>query len=149
MDSTLRSVIKVVLVGTVLLMLAAIVFLAGFGSAYLLTGSGVLPTWSAAAPTSTPAPPLPDLPPEGQAEETAPRPTPMPIPTPTSADEEAFQLFWEVWGLVQRNFYGDLPGMQEVTYAAIHGVLNTLIVCLSLWPNIVYFPHLWYSFRHR
>jgi len=50
----------------------------------------------------------------------------VPIPTPTDADEEAFQLFWEVWDLVQRNFYGELPDMQEVTYAAIRGMLDTL-----------------------
>ena len=42
MDSILRNVIRFVLSGTVLLVLAGIVFLAGFGSAYLLTGSGVL-----------------------------------------------------------------------------------------------------------
>jgi carboxyl-terminal processing protease len=133
MDSTLRSVIKFVFVGTILLILATFVFLAGFGSAYLLTRSGLLPSRSAALPTTaipaaTSPPPSPSpLPEETLAPtEAAPTPTPMPMPTPTNADEEAFQLFWEVWDLVQRNFYGDLPDMQRVTYAAIQGVLNTL-----------------------
>ncbi|MBE9472824.1 MAG: S41 family peptidase, partial [Chloroflexi bacterium] len=49
-----------------------------------------------------------------------------PRPTPANESEEAFQLFWEVWDLVQRNFYGELPDMQEVTYAAVHGMLLTL-----------------------
>jgi carboxyl-terminal processing protease len=55
-----------------------------------------------------------------------PTPTPVPIPTPSNEDEETFQLFWEVWDLVQRHFYGELPDMQELTYAAIHGMLRTL-----------------------
>ena len=124
MDSTLRNVIKFVLVGMVLLVLTVTVFVAGFGSAYLLTGSGVLPTWSAVAPTATPI--SPSLPPEEAGEEETPIPTPVPIPTPAGEDEEAFQLFWEVWDLVQRNFYGELPDMQQVTYAAIRGMLSRL-----------------------
>jgi len=40
--------------------------------------------------------------------------------------QETFQLFWEVWDLVQRNFYGELPDMQQITYAAIRGMLRTL-----------------------
>lgn len=133
MDSTLRNVIKFVFVGTFLLILASVVFLAGFGSAYLLTSSGLLPSRSAAlpptaVPTDTLLSPSPSpLPGETPAPtEAAPTPTPIPMPTPANADEEAFQLFWEVWDLVQRNFYGELPDMQQVTYAAIQGVLNTL-----------------------
>jgi carboxyl-terminal processing protease len=122
MDSTLRSVIKFVLVGTVMLALTTGAFVAGFGSAYLLTEGGVLPKWSAVAPTATPSP----LPPGEMEGQDVPTPTPVPIPTPTGEDEETFQLFWEVWDLVQRNFYGDLPDMQTVTYAAIEGMLITL-----------------------
>jgi len=113
MDSTLRNVIKFVLVGTIVLMFSAAAFIAGFGSAYLLTGRGVLPTWPVAAPP-------PALPGETERQEETS------IPTPANEDEEAFQLFWEVWDLVQHNFYGELPDMQEVTYAAVHGMLFTL-----------------------
>ncbi len=131
MDSTSR-VIKFIFAGTFLLILAAIVFLAGFSSGYLLTGSGLLPSWSMASqttdiPTVTPPPPPNSLPGETQTPaEPTPTPTTIPMPTPTNADEETFQLFWEVWDLVQRDFYGELPDMQHVTYAAIQGVLNTL-----------------------
>ncbi len=113
MDNTLRNVIKFVLVGTIVLMFSAAAFIAGFGSAYLLTGRGVLPTWPVAAPP-------PALPEETERQEETF------IPTPANEDEEAFQLFWEVWGLVQHNFYGELPDMQEVTYAAVHGMLFAL-----------------------
>ena len=128
MDNTLRNVIKFVLVSTIVLILTATTFCAGFGSAYLLTGSGELPAWSAIAPTATALPSLPseDLSPEEIEQDATPTRTPMPIPTPVNEDEKAFQLFWEVWDLVQRNFYGELPDMQEVTYAAIRGMLGTL-----------------------
>jgi len=135
MDNSMRSVIKFVLVGTILLILTTFAFCAGFGSAYLFAGGNALPVWPAGEPTSTPS----SLPPgetEGDSPEGTtvedvegvPTPTPVPIPTPANGDEdaEAFQLFWEAWDLVQSNFYGEMPDMQEVTYAAIHGMLNTL-----------------------
>lgn len=37
-----------------------------------------------------------------------------------------FGLFWEAWHLVERNFFGDLPEMQQVTWGAIRGALTTL-----------------------
>ncbi len=121
MDSTMRNVIKFVLVGTIVLLFSTTAFLAGFGSAYLLAGRGLLPTWPVAAPTETDtASPAPPAETEGETEVATPR------PTPANESEEAFQLFWEVWDLVQRNFYGELPDMQEVTYAAVHGMLLTL-----------------------
>jgi carboxyl-terminal processing protease len=124
MERTLRDVIKWVLLGTVLLMVTTGVFVAGFGSAYVLATSGVLPVRSTAAPTAIPTDiPATAIPSEG---EDAPTPTPVPRPTPGDEDEEAFELFWEVWDLVQRNFYGELPDMQQVTYAAVRGMLNAL-----------------------
>jgi carboxyl-terminal processing protease len=126
----MRNATKFLLATTILLIVTAVVFVIGFGSAYLLVGSGRLPAlpWSAAAPTAAP----PSAPPteggEVEEEDVAPgaAPTPVPIPTPSNGDEETFQLFWEVWDLVQRNFYGDLPDMQQLTYAAIRGMLDTL-----------------------
>jgi carboxyl-terminal processing protease len=55
-----------------------------------------------------------------------PTPTLIPTPAPANEDEEAFQIFWEVWDRVQQNFYGELPDMQELTYAAIQGMLGSL-----------------------
>jgi carboxyl-terminal processing protease len=103
------------------------VFTAGFGSAYLLARVGVLPMRAAAGPAAIPTePPATALPPAEVEGEGTPTPTPTPLPTPADADEEAFQLFWEVWDLVERNFYGELPDMQQVTYAAIRGMLDAL-----------------------
>lgn len=39
---------------------------------------------------------------------------------------ETFDLFWEAWGLIQRDFYGKLPDEKGMTYGAIRGVIRTL-----------------------
>jgi carboxyl-terminal processing protease len=123
MDRTLRTVVKFILVSIAVLMLAAAMFAAGFGSGYLLTGHGQGLSWPTAVPSSTPSP---SVPPESL--EAEPTTTPIPMPTPRNATEETFQLFWEVWDLVQRHYYDDagLPGAREITYAAIRGMLETL-----------------------
>jgi carboxyl-terminal processing protease len=44
-----------------------------------------------------------------------------------SAEEAAeFGVFWEAWHLVEDNFFGELPDMQNVTWGAIRGALATL-----------------------
>ena len=126
MDRTSRTIIRVLLVTIIVLGAAAATFAAGFGSACLLTQQGGdLPIWSSTpSPSadeseSSPSPPGPE--PTGE-----PTPTPRPRPTPRNETEQTFQLFWEVWDLVQRHYYDDLPDMQQVTYAAIRGLLETL-----------------------
>ena len=37
-----------------------------------------------------------------------------------------FAVLWEVWGIVERKFYYDLPDDDELTYGAIRGMLRTL-----------------------
>jgi carboxyl-terminal processing protease len=128
MDRTLRTVVKFILASIAVLTLAVAMFAAGFGSGYLLTGQGPR-KWISAGPSPAESPsPVPESS-EGEppGEPTAePSATPMPIPTPRDETEEAFQLFWEVWDLVQRHYYDDLPTMQEITYAAIRGMLDVL-----------------------
>ena len=126
MDRTSRSIIKFLLISVAVLMLAAGTFVAGFGSAYLLTqrsdglfSSSPTPSSPTAAPVQADDSPSP----EPTVEPTA---TPFPIPTPRNDAEETFQLFWDAWDLVQRHYYDDLPSMQEITYAAIRGMLDTL-----------------------
>lgn len=47
--------------------------------------------------------------------------------TPSQAAAPAnFGVFWEAWDLLKKEFYGELPQGQEVTYAAIRGILSTL-----------------------
>jgi carboxyl-terminal processing protease len=120
MSTVMQKVVKALLFITVFVVLAGIVFTAGFGSAYVLSESGALPSLSGAAPSSTPPPAATDETPPVES------PTPKPLPTPSSDDEATFQVFWEVWAIIQRDYYGDLPGMQDVTYAAIQGMLNAV-----------------------
>lgn len=70
---------------------------------------------------------LPTGEPSGEVEpEPILEPTPIPtieIPPETG---ETFDLYWEAWDLIQRDYYGELPTEEEMTYGAIRGALNTL-----------------------
>jgi carboxyl-terminal processing protease len=51
----------------------------------------------------------------------------QPAPVAAAGEEPSeFAVFWEAWHLIESEFYGDLPTMQEVTYGAIRGVLAAL-----------------------
>ena len=71
-----------------------------------------------------------EAPPVVMEEEPAPEPTPEPTAVPTieipPPSGEAFDLFWEAWTLVQRDYYGELPSEEEVINGAIRGAINTL-----------------------
>jgi carboxyl-terminal processing protease len=45
---------------------------------------------------------------------------------PRGTEPETFDLFWEVWGLVEQDFYGNLPSGTELTYSSIRGSLTAL-----------------------
>jgi carboxyl-terminal processing protease len=45
---------------------------------------------------------------------------------PTAEEAEQFTVFWEAWQILGRDFYGQLPTAQQMTYGAIRGVLTTL-----------------------
>jgi carboxyl-terminal processing protease len=45
---------------------------------------------------------------------------------PTNGEQAVFRVFWEVWHILERDFYGDLPDDQEMTYDAIRGVVDDL-----------------------
>ncbi len=82
-----------------------------------------------------PTAPVPALPsPTGVAPSPTPaRPTATPAPPRAGAnnsasDDELFDeaLFREVWGLLKKQFYGDLPQGKEITYDAIRGLVERL-----------------------
>lgn len=119
MNRTFRTITKFATVTVVVLLVASVAFTAGFGSAYVLSGRDILPRSIFVEPT---APPSND----GREDASAPTPTLVPVPTPRSDEEQTFQLFWEAWDLVQRHYYGELPTMQDLTYSAIQGMLESL-----------------------
>lgn len=55
-----------------------------------------------------------------------PEPTTVVAAEPARSEEEAFRVFWEAWHILERDFYGDLPDAQEMTYSAIRGVIDSL-----------------------
>lgn len=40
--------------------------------------------------------------------------------------QDAFRVFWEVWDIIHRDFYGPLPDTQALIYGAVRGALSTL-----------------------
>ncbi len=45
---------------------------------------------------------------------------------PTTEEEQAFQLFWQVWAVLKENYYGELPSTDKMVDGAIRGLLQTL-----------------------
>jgi len=66
---------------------------------------------------------VPSVEAEGQV---TPSPTPAPTIAIPPATGEAFDLFWEAWGLIQQDYYGDLPSEEEMINGAIRGAVETL-----------------------
>jgi carboxyl-terminal processing protease len=101
MSKTLRALSKILATGAVVVIVLTAAFVGGVASALFLTHAA------------------------------EPLPTSPPVPTPTvpadvsRADYEAFELFWEVWALLDANYYGELPSMEDAGYAAAHGMLAT------------------------
>jgi carboxyl-terminal processing protease len=62
--------------------------------------------------------------PTGAPPEVVPDPTPE--PEVILSREEAFDLFWEAWHLIERDYYGDLSSDEEMMNGAIRGAVNTL-----------------------
>ncbi len=95
----MRDLLKVLLVASLILLMAGTSFAAGFGTHWVLSNTPLrLPAISTAG--SSPA-------------ETAGKP-------------EQFKVFWEAWDIIQREFYGQVPDSQEMTYGAIRGVIKAL-----------------------
>lgn len=111
MKDVMSSGCKVLFIAFVGLLIAGGAFVAGFGTGAVL------------APLS----------PDAAAAEEAPislLPLPTATPTvslqPTEDEEAAFDLFWEVWHILEDEYYGELPDEAGMTYGAIQGVLDTL-----------------------
>ena len=111
MRDTLTSGCKVLLIALVGLLVVGGAFIAGFGAGVVvaplspaLSSAGIEPPIPSPAPTATPTVSL-------EASET---------------EEETFGLFWEVWHILQEEYYGQLPDETGMTHGAIQGVLDTL-----------------------
>ena len=118
MEKRVWSVIRFLLVIGLLVSTATVAFVTGFGASSLLGSRDALPQ---PTPTVLVPEPTSTIPPTAE-----PTVEPVTPPPSTRSEEETFQLFWEVWGIVEQDYYGDLPDMQTVTYGAVRGMLETL-----------------------
>ncbi|HXF69799.1 MAG TPA: S41 family peptidase [Thermoflexus sp.] len=100
MNDLIKRAGNLFLFATLVVGLTASAFLTGFGVAW---GMGV-----ASSRASSPAPAA-----------VAPSPPPRDL-------QEAFDIFWEAWKLVQDEYYGEIPEPRTVAYGAIRGALQTL-----------------------
>lgn len=132
MSDGARRAIKVGLIVAAAGALVLAAFLTGF------VARSLLPTAPAAerpAPTEKPPPStLAPSPSVTEANETSGAPADPtsepeggpPAPAADVREKSSFDLYWEVWGLIEQNFYGQLPTDEERTYGAIRGSLQAL-----------------------
>ena len=116
LDRTLKSILVILLifVGAVFFYLVGL----GTGMYVAYTASGVRPTSVALlSRTSAPLSATATLSPTSI-------PTPTVSPRPSQSEETSFDIFWEAWHILQREFYGELPSESELPYAAIRGVVD-------------------------
>jgi carboxyl-terminal processing protease len=107
-------------------------FASGFAAHAVLVAAEQVPA-AVVEIVNTPAPsdvvPPPALP-TATAPASVAEPTPQLTPAPTVAIPPAtgttFDLFWEAWSIIQRDYYGDLPTEEELTYGAIRGATGVL-----------------------
>jgi carboxyl-terminal processing protease len=126
-DSTGCKVLVTALV--VAIVMGGLGFAVGFLTHTVLVADAPFAASTALIPaTSTPAP-VGDVPsPLPGTVEPAPTPEPTAVPTVKIPDSTgaSFDLFWEAWDLIQRDYYGALPTEEDMTYGAIRGAVNTL-----------------------
>ena len=122
-----KGMLRLLVVSVLVALIAGVAYLVGFGSGY---SAGLMNAPRAVAAVQTPLtiPAAETTPtPRPAAPTRAPRATATLTASPgASSEEEAFQVFWEAWGLLKDEYYGDLPEPQKMARAAIRGVLDTL-----------------------
>ncbi len=95
----MRGVLRILAISVVSVIMTGTAYLAGFGTSWLMAQQmDVADVAEAVGQNGQPAEDRPD----------------------------SFDVFWEAWRIVQREFYGEVPDTQDMTYGAIRGVLDTL-----------------------
>ncbi|GAP64413.1 carboxyl-terminal processing protease [Ardenticatena maritima] len=92
----MEKALRIILIATLSAFIVVIAFGLGFAARGVAESAGILPP-SITVSAETPA----EAPPN-------------------------FNIFWEAWEILKREYFGDLPDDQTATYGAIRGVLQTL-----------------------
>lgn len=128
LSTTILKLFVVAIAGTILALAAFGIGVSVGAAAHPAT----LPSQEAASSAACAPTPLSANDPALDTELPAATPTPAARTTVPSAGKDASEspldmaLFNEAWNLLEEQFYGDLPTGEDVTYAAIRGVLESL-----------------------
>ncbi len=137
MNETISKGLKGCLLGLAAIILITTAFVAGYVSGNSLAVAPVAGQFEPveeeqALPSTTPLPTVAPVtrvvtatPTEAGLEEVFPEPEFTPTSSPSQA-ADPLDLYWEVWSLIERDFYGELPTEQDRTYGAIRGALQKL-----------------------
>jgi carboxyl-terminal processing protease len=128
----LKSCLAVIAVG----LLVGLAFVAGYVSGSRATATPVaVQLDTVEEDQALPTAPLPSTevevtrivtPPPAEATPVPTAPEQTPADRPPQERATPFDLYWEVWELIEQNFYGELPSEEERVYGAIRGALRTL-----------------------
>ncbi|MBN1887903.1 MAG: S41 family peptidase [Thermoflexales bacterium] len=116
MDNSGQTIIKIALATVLAVTLVCGAYGAGFGSGYYAHSALSQPAAGSECP-----PVDVDCPVDPDAVD-----SPWDASGPTRSEEQAFQVFWEVWTALQELYYGDLPEADAMVDGAIRGMLQTL-----------------------
>jgi carboxyl-terminal processing protease len=139
MDNALGKLFKILLALVAVVVLVGIGFASGFVSGNKLAATPIVerimedepgqpagtierteaPTLG--SPTLEPAPESPATDTTQPTEETSEA-----TPENEAEDTVTFDLYHQVWEIIERDFYGELPSQEEQIYGAIRGALDTL-----------------------
>lgn len=120
-----QSILRALKIGLILVAVVTLVELA-FVAGYTSGRNAASPTPVAEQAYEFEDEPIrPTATPEAAAQEDEPSPPPTPT-RPSPVEDGAMDLYWEVWEIVERDYYGDLPSEQERGYGAIRGSIDTL-----------------------
>ncbi len=96
----MRAILRVLAMSVLIAVMTSTAYLAGFATSWVMNNRADLLGKAAPAPAAS--------------------------KTETTARPKSFNVFWEAWDIVRREFYGEIPSDQEMTYGAIRGMLSTL-----------------------
>jgi carboxyl-terminal processing protease len=136
MDTPFSKLLKLVAACVAVVALVGIGFASGFVSGSKLAATPIVEQIDEVgqieplAPTEAPSPESPRLRPSPTTTPAVTvRPTeetPLATPERSAAGSVSFELYHQVWDIIEREFYGDLPSQEDQIYGAIRGALQTL-----------------------
>jgi carboxyl-terminal processing protease len=119
------NVLKWLVVGVLVISLTGSSFALGFGAGFG-TGRWTMPSAGQASIGMAAPEEGASAVPTATVPASTSRPSTNKAQSQLTSDSEEFRVFWEALAALQKDYYGDLPTSQEMTYGAIRGMLDLL-----------------------